>query len=131
VTPAPLDPALQDNLSASLVGSWHLDAIEDRRGNREPLETARITYHFNEDGTGRYEQIVGMPGADAVNPFRWTLQGANLVLEGQRSKGSSGTFRIEHWSDQQMVWFNYRQSDHFHLQRTFSGVPAMEADEEP
>lgn len=117
VTQAPLDPTRQAELAALFVGAWSLEGIETHKGKRSDMGTVRITYYFNEDGTGRYEQIVGLPGADAVNPFEWTLDGRNMILTGHKPGSKPATFRVEHWSGLEMIWFNYTDSSNFYFAR--------------
>ncbi|MFU8806270.1 MAG: hypothetical protein ACNA8W_20840 [Bradymonadaceae bacterium] len=81
------------------------------------MGTVRITYLFHENGTGQYDQIVGLPGADGSNPFHWELQGRNLVLQMEKG-GKTVTYRVDHWADQKMIWYNYFRSENFYLART-------------
>lgn len=112
VEDAPLAEERQKKLHQTLVGTWEHTHIVDKKGNREPVETATITWSFKEDGTGAYHQKVPSMSMNKMNSFHWHLEGRNIVLE--LDKGGRKTYyRAESWSPQQMRWFNYTQSNHY------------------
>ncbi|QDG52403.1 lipocalin family protein [Persicimonas caeni] len=112
VTDAPLEATKQQELRQTLVGTWQHTHTEDADGQREPMNAAKITWTFNNDGTGVYHQVVPTIGMDAKNPFQWQLEGRNIRLS--METGSDATYyRADEWAAGQMKWFNYTLSDYY------------------
>lgn len=112
VTDAPLEATKQQELRQTIIGTWHHTHIEETDGEREPMTAAKISWTFNNDGTGVYHQIVPTIGMDAKNPFQWQLEGRNIRL-GMEKGGETTYYRADKWSNGQMKWFNYTMSDYY------------------
>lgn len=113
VEDAPLAPEEESRLEALLVGTWSAAAFEDRRGNIDENDPEHFLYHFQEDGTGRYDQNYMVTGR---NPFRWELRGRNIHLFMERG-GRESVWRIDEYNQDSMRWFNYFDSGYFLMER--------------
>ncbi|MBA2661168.1 MAG: hypothetical protein H0U74_02650 [Bradymonadaceae bacterium] len=119
VTPAPLEAERQLELTNSLSGSWKLMTVTDKSGAADAVDPVSISYTFQNDGTGQYDQIVPYGAGSGINPFVWVLEGRNLVLNPE--KGDQMTYRVDEWSEIQMSWFNYSRTERFLLVRLSAG----------
>ena len=113
VTEAPLPPEEEEELRQTLIGVWYADAFENRRGTIDYNEPHHFIYHFNEDGTGRYDQNYVVQGQ---NDFQWELKGRNLHVVMDRG-GTESVWRIDDYSETDMRWFNYFDSGYFLMKR--------------
>ena len=122
VVPSPLHHKRLEDLTCTLEGTWTLRSIDAQATG----QMANQQWVFRGNGSGVYKQrrgtnaVIGASVYEGDNNFAWTLDGANLSLvfeEGNRTT----VYRVEHWSQQDMSWFNYLLSDLYKLERTGDG----------
>lgn len=108
--PAPLEPAKERDLRQTLVGAeWrHTQFMDKLNARPQPLRTSQVSWTFKEDGTLIYKQAALVPGK---NEGTWRLEGRNIIMEGV--SGRPVAFRVEKWSDDEMIWMNYRLGGYY------------------
>lgn len=117
ISKAPLEPEKEKDLRQTLAGeTWgveYVTATPDMHNRKE--KKSQLKWAFDADGTGQMTQKIAenvpmMGGTKKSGPFKWRLEGRNLILG---SGSEEEYFRVETWSEKQMMWFNYEGSNYF------------------
>lgn len=114
---APLPPEEEADLRQTLAGeTWGVEYVTKTPDmHNRKKKKSQLKWAFNADGTGQMTQKIAenvpmVGGQTKSGPFRWKLQGKNLILTTGNQKQY---FRVETWSDKQMMWLNYSGSNYF------------------
>lgn len=96
-----------------VIGTWQHTRISKTPNDQgEPLSsTTKISWTFEADGTGTYSQTVPVIQNTQKAPFKWTLEGNTLTLNGKTK------YTVEKFDEDSMVWKNHLLGDYFHVKR--------------
>lgn len=117
IRPAPLSAERQADLRRTLAGNtWGVEYVTQTPNlQNKRKKKSQLKWTFEADGTGTMamklaENIPFRGGMEKSGPFDWKLKGKNLIMT---TGDQTNYFRVETWSDEQMMWFDYEGEQYF------------------
>jgi hypothetical protein len=100
----------------SINGIWeHISTSSTPDGARDAVDTARMSWTFNADGSGEYKQTV--MGRDMGRAIYWRLDGTSIVLSSKKGGKAQATYSIVKADTEEMIWKNEKLGDYYHVEK--------------